>query len=97
MDPWIAAAAEEIAARAPAELERLVAISSPSGDVAGAEAAIAYALTLVPDGARVERPPCSTPDHADDLVVTLARRAAAGGSSCSATSTPCTLTTSIAR
>jgi glutamate carboxypeptidase len=71
MDPWIAAAADVIAARAPAELEQLVAISSPSGDVAGAEAAIAYALTLVPDGVRIERPPCSTPDHADDLVVTL--------------------------
>jgi glutamate carboxypeptidase len=71
MDAWIAAAADAIAARAPAELERLVAISSPSGDVAGAEASIAYALTLVPDGVRVERPPCSTPDHADDLVVTL--------------------------
>ena len=72
MDAWIAAAADEIAARAPAELERLVAISSPSGDVTGADAAIAYALTLAPDGARVERPPCSTSDHADDLVVTVA-------------------------
>jgi glutamate carboxypeptidase len=55
MDPWIAAAAEEIAARAPAELERLVAISSPSGDVPGAEAAFALALELVPEGVRVER------------------------------------------
>ena len=72
MDPWIGAAAEDIAARAPAELERLVAISSPSGDVAGAEEALRYALTLVPDGVRVERPACSTADHADDLVVTLA-------------------------
>ena len=71
MDPWIAAAAEQIAARAPAELERLVAISSPSGDVDGAEAALAYALTLVPGGARVERAPCSSADHADDLIVTL--------------------------
>jgi glutamate carboxypeptidase len=71
MEPWIGDAAEAIAARAPAELERLVAISSPSGDVAGAEAAIAYATTLVPDGARVERPACSTADHAYDLVVTV--------------------------
>src|SRR4051794_13012699 len=71
MDPWIAAAAEQIAARAPAELERLVAVSSPSGDVDGAEAAFAYALTLVPDGARVERAPCSSAEHADDLIVTL--------------------------
>ena len=71
MDPWIAAAAEEIAARAPEELERLVAVSSPSGDVAGAEAALQYALTLVPDGVRVERSPCSSAGHADDLIVTL--------------------------
>jgi glutamate carboxypeptidase len=72
MDPWIAAAAEDIAARAPEELERLVAISSPSGDVEGAEAALRYALTLVPEGAVAERAPCSTPGHADDLIVTLA-------------------------
>jgi glutamate carboxypeptidase len=71
MDPWIAAAAERIAARAPGELERMVAISSPSGDVAGADAAIALALELVPDGAHAERAPCSSADHADDLIVTL--------------------------
>ena len=72
MDAWIAAAADEIAARAPDELARLVAISSPSGDVAGAEAALQYALTLVPDGVRIERPACSTPGHAEDLIATLA-------------------------
>ncbi|HEV7807462.1 MAG TPA: M20/M25/M40 family metallo-hydrolase [Solirubrobacteraceae bacterium] len=71
MDRWIATAAEEIAARAPAELERLVAISSPSGDVAGADAAIELVLELVPPDVRVERPPCSSADHADDLIVTL--------------------------
>jgi glutamate carboxypeptidase len=71
MDPWIAAAAAQIAARAPEELEGLVAISSPSGDIAGAEAALQYALTLVPEGVLVERAPCSTPRHADDLIVTL--------------------------
>jgi glutamate carboxypeptidase len=71
MDRWIATAAEEIAARAPAQLERLVAISSPSGDVAGADAAIELVLELVPPGVRVERPPCSSADHADDLIVTL--------------------------
>ena len=60
MDPWIAAAADEIAARAPSELERLVAISSPSGDVAGADAAIELVIELVPGGARVERAPCSS-------------------------------------
>ncbi|MDT7753838.1 MAG: glutamate carboxypeptidase [Pseudonocardiales bacterium] len=71
MDEWIATAAGEIAARAPAELERLVAISSPSGDVAGADAAMELVLELVPPGVRVERPPCSSADHADDLIVTL--------------------------
>jgi glutamate carboxypeptidase len=71
MDPWIAAAAEEIAARAPGELERLVAVSSPSGDVTGADAAFDVVVDLLPDGARVERAPCSSPDHADDLIATL--------------------------
>jgi glutamate carboxypeptidase len=69
MHDWIAEAAEAIAARAPEELERLVGISSPSGDVDAAEEALAYVQTLVPDGAVAEREPCSTADHADDLIV----------------------------
>jgi len=72
MDPWIAAAAEEIAMRAPDELERLVAISSPSGDVEGADAALALVVELLPDGAQALRAPCSSAGHADDLIVTLA-------------------------
>lgn len=72
MDAWIRAAAADIAARAPDELERLVAISSPSGDVAGAEAAFALAVELAPEGARIERIACSSGGHADDLVVTVA-------------------------
>jgi len=71
MDPWIAAAADDIAARAPGELERLVDVSSPSGDIAGADAAIDVVLGLLPEGVRVERPPCSSADHADDLIATL--------------------------
>ena len=39
MDSGLAADAAEIAARAERELEALVAVSSPSGDVAGAEEA----------------------------------------------------------
>lgn len=66
---WIAAEAARIAAAAPEQLRRLVAVSSPSGDLAGAEAAIAVVRTLLPPGAEVERVPCSTPGHADDLVV----------------------------
>jgi len=71
MDPWIAEAAARIAARAPQELERLVAVSSPSGDVAGADAAFAVARALAPAGASVERSPCSSAGHAEDLILTL--------------------------
>ncbi|HEX8206348.1 MAG TPA: M20/M25/M40 family metallo-hydrolase [Solirubrobacteraceae bacterium] len=65
---WIAGQAGRIAAAAPEQLARLVGVSSPSGDVAGAEAAIAVVRTLLPDTAEVERVPCSTPGHADDFV-----------------------------
>ena len=58
--------------RAPDELERLVAISSPSGDVEGADAALALVVELLPDGAQALRAPCSSAGHADDLIVTLA-------------------------
>jgi glutamate carboxypeptidase len=71
MQAWIEAAAERIAARAPEELERLVAVSSPSGDVEAAEAAFAVAVSLAPDGVSVERPACSSPGHAEDLILTL--------------------------
>ena len=71
MEAWIAPAAERIAARAPSELERFVAVSSPSGDAEGAEAALAVAISLAPEGVRVERAACSSPGHADDLILTL--------------------------
>lgn len=71
MDPWIEAAAEPIAARARRELEALVAVSSPSGDRQGAEEAAAVASALLPDEAEVERPDCSSPDHAPDLLARL--------------------------
>ncbi|MGH2867933.1 MAG: M20/M25/M40 family metallo-hydrolase [Solirubrobacteraceae bacterium] len=67
-DPELAADAAEIAARAEAELEQLVAISSPSGDVEGAEQALAVCAKLLPDQARTERPDCSTPGCAPDLI-----------------------------
>lgn len=72
MDPWIAEHAAAIAARAERELEALVAVSTPSGDVHGAEEAIALVAALVPNEATIERVPCSSPDHAPDLVVRLA-------------------------
>jgi glutamate carboxypeptidase len=68
----IAAQAREIAERAvDSELGALVDISSPSGDVAGAEAAIEVCASLLPEGAVVARPECSTPGCAPDLVARL--------------------------
>jgi glutamate carboxypeptidase len=63
-----AAEAEALAAAAEADLEALVAISSPSGDLDGAEAALALCARRLPVGAVVERVPCSSPAHADDLL-----------------------------
>ncbi len=68
MDPWTSAHAERIAARAPEELAALVALSTPSGDVAGAEAAVSVVTAMLPPGADAERVPCSTPGSAPDLV-----------------------------
>ena len=71
MEARIAQGAERIAARAEEELDRLVTVSSPSGDVTGAEEAFAVARSLAPAEAQVERSPCSSDDHADDLILTL--------------------------
>src|SRR2546423_14618843 len=71
MDPWIGQAAAEIAHRIPRELEALVGVSSPSGDVAGAEECVAVCALLLPDEAQVERIPCSSPGHAQDTVARL--------------------------
>jgi glutamate carboxypeptidase len=73
IDQTIAAQAQEIAQRALAgELAALIDISSPSGDVPGAEAAIEVCLGLLPDGMTIERPACSTVGSAPDLVARLA-------------------------
>jgi glutamate carboxypeptidase len=71
MNDWIQHHADAIAARAPRELEALVAVSSPSGDVHGAEEAAAVAAALAPDEAEIERVPCSSADHAPDLLVRI--------------------------
>jgi glutamate carboxypeptidase len=71
MDPWVQQQAFEIARRATRELEALVAVSSPSGDVHGAEECAAICAALLPADAEIERPPCSSPDHAPDLLATL--------------------------
>ena len=71
-DPLIAAQGEEIAHEAAAQLAALVDISTPSGDVEAAERALAICTGLLPPGARLERPACSTPGCAPDLVATFA-------------------------
>jgi glutamate carboxypeptidase len=76
MDPWVQEAAAEIGRRAVRELEALVGVSSPSGDVHGAEECAAVCAALLPDEAVIERIPCSSPDHAPDL---LARLHGSGG------------------
>ena len=71
MHPWIQREADAIAQRAERELEALVAVSSPSGDVHGAEECAAICAALLPAEAEVERVPCSSPAHAPDLLATL--------------------------
>ena len=71
MDHWIEERAAAIAARAERELEALVGVSTPSGDIKGAHEAAAIAAALLPDGAQVEHVPCSSPGHAPDLLARL--------------------------
>jgi glutamate carboxypeptidase len=68
VDQWIVDSSASIADRAERELEALVGVSSPSGDISGAQEAAAIAAALLPDGATTERVPCSSPDHAPDLL-----------------------------
>jgi glutamate carboxypeptidase len=71
MDEWVHAGATEIARRAVRELEALVAVSSPSGDVHGAEECASVCAALLPEEAVIERIPCSSPAHAPDLLARL--------------------------
>ena len=71
MDAWVQAGAAEIARRAVRELEALVAVSSPSGDVHGAEECASVCAALLPDEALIERIDCSSPGHAPDLLARL--------------------------
>ncbi|MGH2742567.1 MAG: M20/M25/M40 family metallo-hydrolase, partial [Thermoleophilaceae bacterium] len=61
-------AAPRVALVAERELEALVGVSTPSGDVAGAEEAVALCAAFLPPEAEVDRVECSTPGHAPDLV-----------------------------
>lgn len=69
MDAWIEEHAAGLAARAERDLEALVAVSSPSGDAAAAEEVVAVATALAPDAAAVQRLPCSSNEHAADLLL----------------------------
>src|SRR5579884_3393562 len=71
MDELIARQASKIAARAERELEALVAISSPSGDLDGAEEAVALCAALLPTEFETERVPCSTEGSAPDFIARL--------------------------
>ena len=68
MHPWVEGHAAAMARRAEREMEALVAVSSPSGDVHGGEEAIAVCTALLPPDAEAERLPCSTEGYADDLL-----------------------------
>lgn len=65
-------ATDAMAAEVQADLETLVAISSPSGDAEGAEACLAACMQRLPDAAAVERVPCSSPGHVPDLLARVA-------------------------
>jgi glutamate carboxypeptidase len=70
-DDWIATTAAAIARHAERELDALVSVSSPSGDVHGAEEAVRVASAFLPDDAEIERIPCSSEGHAPDLLARL--------------------------
>jgi glutamate carboxypeptidase len=78
VDPWVAEHAAHVVARFERDLAALVAVSSPSGDVAGFEECATVAAALAPEEAAVLRPPCSSPGHAPDLLLRL-RGTRAGG------------------
>lgn len=61
-------AAPRVALVAERELEALVAVSTPSGDAAGAEEAAALCAAFLPPEAEPERVDCSSEGHAPDLV-----------------------------
>jgi len=64
---WAALGAT-LAERAVQEMERLVAVSSPSGDHEGAERAIELCTEFLPAAAVAERVPCSTESCSPDLL-----------------------------
>lgn len=72
MEASITDRAQELAGRALAELEALVAISSPFGDADAAERAFSVCREALPAGTEFERVPCSTSGCAPDLIARIA-------------------------
>ncbi|MQA76113.1 MAG: M20/M25/M40 family metallo-hydrolase [Solirubrobacterales bacterium] len=68
---WLEESAAGIAEHAERELEAMVGISSPSGDVQGADEMCALVAALLPASAEIERLECSSPGHARDLLATM--------------------------
>lgn len=68
---WIEETAPPMAETAERDLEALVSVSSPSADIEAAERIVAVAAAMAPPGASVERLPCSTAEHAPDLLLTV--------------------------
>jgi glutamate carboxypeptidase len=77
MDEWVSTETAHIAGRFERDLAALVAVSSPSGDAAAFEECAAVAIALAPEEASVERPACSSPDHAPDLLLRVTGSGAA--------------------
>ena len=71
MNDWIAQTAASIARHAERELDALVTVSSPSGDVGGAEEAVRVATAFLPEEAEFERIPCSSDGYAPDLLARI--------------------------
>lgn len=68
---------EALVGEAASTLEALVAISTPSGEMAGTERAVALCEARLPADAAIERPPCSSPAHAPDLLARIDGRGSA--------------------
>lgn len=71
MDQDLTAVAAALKPRVIDEMEQLVALSTPSGEIEQTERAIKLCESFMPAGARCERLPCSTVGSAPDLLATI--------------------------
>jgi glutamate carboxypeptidase len=68
---------EVLVGEAASALEALVAISTPSGEMAGTERAVSLCEKRLPPDATIERLPCSSPAHTPDLLAQIRGRGSA--------------------